>query len=340
MAVPAAQRIALSASHKRRTPHAPAPSARWSASSARRRFGPQEQEVGDVDAGHDQHQQDRDRQRRERPSRRADDDVVERPDDRHEAARPRRALLLEPPRQRVQLLRRLRARHTRAKPRDEVDFTARRGRELGRRRHRVRREHHVGAGRKVEAGRHHADDGEALVAERDAAADDVAGAGEPAAEQRMADDEHRLGAVDVVGGAQQAASGRLHSEDVEQRPGDERAVDGLGHVAVDEQRAAGGVGVHASNRREQAALGADPRDLGVAERIVLESRRRQRLPGDDEGPRLAYGQRPQQHPAHEREHHRRAGDADGEDEDARGAEGPRPPEGSRRQPQIPPHPLT
>ena len=145
----------------------------------------------------------------------------------------------------------------------------------------------------------------------------VAALPEPAA-----DDRDGLRAVDIVFSAQGAAEHRLDAKHFEEAPGHE----GAAHVAripvLDEQPAAGTVGVQARNRLEQPAVARHGVDLAIAEWMMRVTGRRQVFPREDEAILRTHRQRSQQDASHQREHRRRRGDRDGQDQDGRDARDP------------------
>ncbi len=131
----------------------------------------------------------------------------------------------------------------------------------------------------------------------------------------------RLRSVDIVFSAQGAAEHRRDAEHFEEAPGYE----GAAHVArvpvLDEQPAAGTVGVQARNRLEQPAVARHGVDLAIAEWMMRVAGRRQVFPREDETILRTHRQRSQQDAPDQREHRRRRGDRDGQNQDGRDTRG-------------------
>ena len=145
----------------------------------------------------------------------------------------------------------------------------------------MRRAPQLDTSRKVQV-RHDADNRERLLLDLDATPQHERRRAVAALPEPAADDRDRLRAVDIVFSAQGAAEHRLDAKHFEEAAGHE----GAAHVAripvLDEQPAAGTVGVDAGNRLEQPAVAPHGVDLAIAEWMMRVAGRRQIFPREDE----------------------------------------------------------
>ena len=290
-------------------------------------FHPHQLQVGDVGAGDEEHERHGREQRQQRPPRGADDRILEQADVGDGTAEAAVGLLVA--QERLQRRRRLDHRRAGAQPRHEINLAPRCVAERTVGRHGVGGSPDVDAGRIVEVGGHHSDDRETPVAHRDAPAEHGGRGGEPRPPQRVPDHEHRLGAVDVVGRRERPADHRPHAEHLEERTGDERAVDGRANAVLHQHHASDAVGVDAGDRGEVIDVGRGTRDGAIAERMMGVAGRGQVAPRDDHVVLIADRQRPQQDASDQREHEDRGSGAGRERQDRGDGEGARPRQAAR-----------
>ena len=212
-------------------------------------------------------------------------------------------------------------------PRD--DLAPRRVAERSVGRHGVGGRPDVDTGRIVEIGGHHPDDGEAPFAQRDAPAEDGGRSGEPRPPQVAPNHEHRLGAVDVVGRQEDSTDDRRDAEHLEERSGDQRAVDGRSGAVLRHHDASDAVRVDAGHSGEMIDVGRGAGDGAIAERMMGVAGRRQITPRDDQLPLIVDRQRPEQDAADQREHEDAGGGPGRERQDGGDGEGARPEEAAR-----------
>ena len=245
-------------------------------------FATQQYQIGHIGARNQQHESDRHHQRDDERLHVADDRCRERKHDGHQPAGiPRRRRPLELGGHRRELASRLFERNAGSKSPDEIDLAARGIAKRASRRRRMGRAPQLDTARKVQV-RHDANDRERLLPDLDATPQHQRRRAVAALPEPAADDRDGLRAVDIVFSAQGAAEHRLDAEHLEEAPGDE----GAAHVArvpvLDEQPAAGTVGIQARNRLEQPAVAPHGVDLAIAEWMMRKAGRRQIFPREDE----------------------------------------------------------
>jgi hypothetical protein len=208
----------------------------------------------------------------------------------------------------------------RTQPRNEIDLAPRGVAERLAGADGVRRPPHLDAGGKIDIGRHHADDGECVVAEKHAAPDRVARRTVSPLPEPVADHENFFRAVDVVRARESSSEERPHVQNVEKVAGHQRALHVAGRTVLGYTLPTGAVRVDARDALEQQTAFAHRIDLEVSEWIVGEPRRPQLFPGHEQSILVPDRQRTEQHAANEREHHRGAGEANRQRENCGSAE--------------------
>jgi hypothetical protein len=299
------------------------------------RHAPDQQQVGEIGAGDEEHEAHRTHEDEQGRPHRTDHLRLERQQPRAVLGDP---VAAQARRERIRLTRRRRQVDPRGQPADGVDeVQPARGTgfidEQGHDDVASRSVLEVPGQDGVEPGRQHADDGERGAAERHGAAQDFGIGGEVRAPQAVADQGDRGGAMALVLGSEAASEHGLHTEHGQEVRRHAQHPEVLGALPAEDEGAAepdAEIGEDLATRAPVDVFGIRDRCRGIV---------RLQVPEEDQALRLRERQRPHQDRVNDAEHRRRGADAEPEGQHGDRGEPGTVPQHAQTLPEVLTHPV-